>query len=90
MNYTHLTKDERYRIYILKQAGHSQDAIAVLLNRHSSTISRELYCNHGQRGYRAKQAQGMADARARNCRNARRITPETWEAFDAAGRLRKH
>ena len=87
MNYTHLTQDERYQIYILLKAGHCQSAIAMLLNRHPSTISRELHRNHGQRGYRPKQAQGLAEARASNCRNARHITPETWQAAQA--RLRE-
>lgn len=87
MNYTHLTQDERYQIYILMKAGHSQSAIAVLLNRHPSTISRELRRNHGQRGYRPRRAQGLAEMRAKNCLNARRIAPETWEAAQA--RLRE-
>jgi IS30 family transposase len=42
MNYTHLTQNERYQIYILSRAGHKQNEIAELLNRHPSTISREL------------------------------------------------
>lgn len=87
MNYTHLTQDERYQISILLKAGHCQSDIAMLLNRHPSTISRELRRNHGQRGYRPRQAQELAKARARNCRNARRIAPETWEAAQA--RLRE-
>jgi IS30 family transposase len=90
MNYTHLTQDERYQIYILLKAGHTQIDIAQLMQRHPSTItiSRELRRNHGQCGYRPKQAQGLAEARARNCRNARRITQETREAAQA--RLREH
>jgi len=87
MNYTHLTQDERYQIYILLKAGHTQIDIAQLMQRHPSTISRELHRNHGQRGYRPKHAQGLADACARNCRNARPIAPETWEA--AQVRLRE-
>lgn len=87
MNYTHLTQDERYQIYILQKAGHCQSDIAVLLNRHPSTISRELRRNHGLRGYRPKQAQALADARARHCRNAQRITLATWETAQA--RLRE-
>jgi IS30 family transposase len=87
MNYTHLTQDERYQIYILLKAGHRQSEIAGLMNRNAATISRELARNRGQRGYRPKQAQGLADARARNCRNARRIPPATWESAQA--RLRE-
>jgi len=40
--YTQLTQEERYQIYTLKKAGHSQTEIATLLERDKSTISREL------------------------------------------------
>ncbi len=78
MNYTHLTHHERYQIHILKRAGHSQNAIATLMNRHKSTISRELARNSGQRGYRPKQAHRLAVARMRATANARCIDPATW------------
>ena len=42
MNYTHLTQDERYQIAILLKAGHDQSDIARVMNRHKSSISREL------------------------------------------------
>ena len=54
--YTQLTREERYQIYVLKQAGHQQNEIAKMLDRHKSTISRELRRNRGLRGYRPKQA----------------------------------
>ena len=85
MNYTHLTQNERYQIYVLRKAGHSQREIARLLNRHPSTISRELARNSGQRGYRPRQAQHLADARAANSRNAPRIAPAVW--LEAKARL---
>ncbi len=50
MIYTHLTRDERYQIAILAKAGHDQSEIADVMNRHRSTISRELRRNRGQRG----------------------------------------
>jgi len=50
MNYTHLTQNERYPIDTLIKAGHKQREIAQLLNRHPSTISRELGRNSGLRG----------------------------------------
>ena len=50
MNYTHLTQNERYQIYILSKAGHKRNEIAKLLNRHPSTISRELTRNRGLHG----------------------------------------
>jgi len=86
MNYTHLTQNERYQIYALIKAGHNQREIAQLLNRHPSTISRELGRNSGLRGYRPKQAQRLCEARAANSRNAPRIAPAVWE--EACARLR--
>jgi transcriptional regulator len=32
MNYTHLTQEERYQIYALKKAGHTQSEIASVLD----------------------------------------------------------
>ncbi len=76
MSYTHLTREERYQIYALKRAGHKQSEIARVLERSASTISRELARNRGQRGYRPKQAHGMAQAR--RAMNARTIDEATW------------
>ena len=56
MKYKHLSQAERYQIYALMKAGHDQTQIAKLLDRHKSTISRELIRNTGYRGYRPKQA----------------------------------
>uniref|UniRef100_UPI003969EDBD helix-turn-helix domain-containing protein n=1 Tax=Microbulbifer thermotolerans TaxID=252514 RepID=UPI003969EDBD len=56
MNYNQLTENERYQIYSLKTAGYSQLEITKNLGRRSSTISRELRRNAGQRGYRPEQA----------------------------------
>lgn len=83
MNYTHLTQDERYQIYILLKAGHPKREIAKLMRRHPSSIGRELARNGGQRGYRPKQAQRLCETRADNSRNARRIEPAVWEAAQA-------
>lgn len=83
MNYTHLTQNERYQIYILSKAGHKRNEIAKLLNRHPSTISRELTRNRGLRGYRPRQAQQLCEERSGNSRNAPRIAPEVWAAAKA-------
>lgn len=85
--YTHLTREERYQIYALMSAGHRQHEIAELLKRSRSTVSRELRRNRGQRDWRPKQAQVLAEARARGCRGRRRITPRQWQAV--AGLLRR-
>lgn len=76
MNYKQLTENERYQIYVMKKAGHSQEMIAGLLKRSPSTISRELRRNQGLRGYRAGQAQQLSDARRREAGKARKLTPE--------------
>ncbi len=77
MNYTHLTREERYQIYALKKAGHTQSEIASVLERSPSTISRELARNRGRRGYRPKQAHFLAVGR--RAVNARRIDDDTWQ-----------
>ena len=83
MNYTHLTQDERYQIAILLKAGHQQNDIARVMNRHPSTISRELSRNRGQRGYRPKQAHEFSQARMRACENGPRVAAETWTVVEA-------
>jgi IS30 family transposase len=82
MTYTHLTQDERYQIAILKKAGHDKSDIARLMNRHPSTIGRELDRNHGKRGYRPKQALEFSPARMRACENGPRIADDTWSFVD--------
>ncbi len=63
MHYKQLTENERYQIYAMKKAGHSQESIASVLDRSSSTISRELHRNEGLKGYRPAQAQRFSDSR---------------------------
>ena len=77
MNYTHLTQIERYQIYALMKAGHTQSEIAIVLERSKSTISRELRRNRGQRGYRPKQAH--CSSVERRAMNARTIDDATWQ-----------
>ena len=76
MSYNQLTENERYQIYSLKKAGHSQVEIAKLLERHPSTISRELRRNKGLRGYRPGQAQKLSDVRRHGAHKARKVTDE--------------
>ena len=77
MNYTHITREERYQIYALKKAGHKQYEIAEVLKRSESTISRELSRNCGRRGYRPKQAHNKSVER--QSINARTIDDATWQ-----------
>lgn len=78
MNYTHLTKEERYQIRAMLSAEYTQRDIARELGRSPSTISREIRRNRGQRGYRPKQAHELAEERARSCRCRHRITLDQW------------
>lgn len=76
MNYNQLTENERYQIYSLKKAGHSQKEIAELLERSPSTICREIARNAGLRGYRPKQAHQLAQTRRQEADKARKVTDE--------------
>ena len=78
MAYTHLTEDERYRIYEQKGGGASVTSIAFSLGRDKSTISRELSRNKGLRGYRPTQAHVCAQRRAALARGGRRVRQRTW------------
>ncbi len=80
-HYTQLTREERYQIYALKTAGQSKAQIAKVLDRHKSTIGREIARNCGLRGYRPKQANSLAESR-RQEKSARRIVPESWERVE--------
>ena len=86
MTYKHLSQAERYQIHALMKAGHDQSQIAKLLDRHKSTISRELSRNTGSRGYRPKQACEISADRAQNSRNA--ITVALWVKEQANALLR--
>ena len=59
----HFTFEERQFLYRLKRKGKSNPEIAELMGRHRSTVNREMARNSGQRGYRPKQAQRLADER---------------------------
>jgi len=75
--YTQLTREQRYQIKVLLDTGHDQTEIAQQLGVNKSTISREVRRNRGQRGYRPKQAHGMALGRRRE-KAQPRIGPEAW------------
>jgi transposase, IS30 family len=82
-SYQQLTQDQRYQIVAFLKAGFSQSDIARELGVDPSTISRELKRNRGQRGYRPKQAQQLAQARRKAKENATRIRAETWQQVEA-------
>ncbi len=76
MSYYQLTEPERYQIYVLKKAQHSQKEIARLVGRSESTISRELKRNKGLRGYRPQQAQRLSDNRRREAHKSSKLTAQ--------------
>ncbi len=85
MNYTQLTREQRYQIYALLKMGHNRTEIAAVIGKHKSTISRELSRNKGQRGYRPKQAHGKALHRRDH--SHKRISGESWELIETKLRM---
>lgn len=81
MNYTQLTREQRYQIHALMKAGHNQPQIAVIIGCHKSTVSRELRRNCGPRGYYPNQAQQLARRRQRRSHGPR-ITADTWQRVE--------
>jgi IS30 family transposase len=98
MNYTQLTRKQRYQINILRKAGHNQTYIALMVGCHKSTISRELRRNRGQKGYRHYQAGELALDRQCEAYRSRiawqtwqqveRLVRQDWSPEQIAGRLR--
>ena len=80
-SYSQLTREQRYQIFVLKKARHSQSVIAQLLGVHKSTISRELKRNRGLRGYRPKQAHQFAQLRHQD-KPRSKITADTWTTVE--------
>ena len=78
MNYTHLTREERYQIHALRRQAVGITAIAAHLGRHRSTISRELARNGSEHGYSPARADAQAKARLSGPGNARRISCTLW------------
>ena len=84
MTYTQLTEGKRYQIYSLSGIGLTQAEVASKVGVHPSTISRELRRNKGQRGYRPKQANDVAQQRRHEATKAQRMT------FDLQSKVRKY
>ena len=97
--YTLLTEDERYQIYEGIVQGYSYRAIARQLDRHPSTISREITRNKGLRGYRPRQANQLSEQRQASKSRYIKLTPDIqnlirknvkkdWSPEQVQGRLR--
>jgi len=79
MHYSHLTQEERYQIWALKESGHSLRSIAAYLKRTASTVSRELRRNRAAGPYQPAVAAVLVSARRQvSASNARRIAEEAW------------
>src|SRR3990167_4053279 len=100
--YHQLTQEERYRITAHRMAGSSKADIARLLQRHPSTIGRELRRNATAHDgdYRAEKAHSYATARRRRCRRGAQFSAENmarvavllrrrWSAEQISGTLKK-
>ena len=66
MSYNHLNTFERTRIEVLSKMGYSTRQIAQQLNRHHSTIARELKRNT-QKTYQAELADELTKQRGLVC-----------------------
>ena len=86
MTYHQLTQEERYLISAHRMAGANQRAIAKLLHRSPSTISRELQRNatRHDRRYRPSKAHRYAEARRRCCRRGPRYNDQVHRRVEAA------
>lgn len=80
-NYRQLTQEQRHQIYALMKAGLNHTQISSEIGVHKSTVSREVRRNHGQRGYRPKQAQQLAATRQEQ-RVRERIPAKTWQRVE--------
>jgi IS30 family transposase len=85
MTYTQITPEERYAISGLRKRGFTCAAIARELNRHRSTISREVRRNAWRtdgRSYWVEKAQSYTNERRRVSRRNTRFTAEQWAFVD--------
>jgi IS30 family transposase len=87
LNYTHLTREERYQIHALCSQGIGVAAIAGHLGRHRSTIGRELSRNVSEAGYDPSKAHAQARERLSGPANVRTISSQTWQQAESYLRL---
>lgn len=103
MRYHQITFEERYTLGVLRQRGCSGAAIARVLGRHRSSISREVRRNRAtsDASYRPQLAEWYARGRRSHSRRNRRFGDAEWERIQTllredwspeqvAGWLRRH
>ena len=84
--YHQLTESERYTLSVLHRDGQSLRAIARVLERSPSTISREVRrnrCHRTDGAYRPSKAQERTNGRRRRSRQVRRHDADTYERIEA-------
>ena len=81
MKYRQLTSEERYTLGLLRRQGYRQVLIARVLQRHPSTICRELRRNRTRYdgAYRPSRADEYARARKKRARRNLRLDAAQWE-----------
>lgn len=96
----HLTLRDREYLQRLVKANKSKPEIARLMNRHRSTIYRELNRNGDQLGYQADRANWLAKRRRRKCHRPQKLRDldmrlyvndrlrQAWSPDQIAGRMR--
>lgn len=100
--YKHLTREQRYAIYLGKQKGETLEMIARSIGVHKSTVSREIRRNSTPNGrYVWNKAHGIAESRLCRTPGNRRlddvlkwrivelIRNEQWSPRQISGRLKK-
>ena len=70
----HLTREQRYQISALLQAGHKQKEIAEIIGKDKSVVCRELQRNRGKHGYHPALAHQMAEERKERFNRPRKFT----------------
>jgi len=84
--YHQITSEERYTLSLLRKRGLSQAAIARVLDRHPSTISREVRrnrCASDGQSYKPELAHWYARRRLRRSRRNSQFTPADWAVVEA-------
>lgn len=100
--YKHLTREQRYAIYLGRQKGETLEMIARSIGVHKSTVSREIRRNSTPNGkYVWNKAHDMSESRQRHTpgnrglsavqkwRIAELIREEQWSPRQISGRLRR-
>lgn len=84
MGYAHLSQEERYQIQSYTREGFSLRAIATQLDRHPSTLSRELRRNATEQGnYERRHAHRLSVQRRLAASTRPRIEASTWTTVEA-------